>query len=242
MYRQSKKKLVEQQYLLHMSPKYGELWPTSGWDWSGSLRYRCKFQLVSRIGSVTAWHLVVGVSQTAALNRGRHLRSAGWPSRWALAHILVTLSITVLHGRFSWLPVSLLEHRTQRSHVTSPLVRWCWRGRWDQEQTRCVEQTTSECYYWTRTPPAAYTTTSLISAVTEITRHTASTGMYSLTFRARTTTPPQYGRNGTAHAAGAPMLSPARGVFDGMRSVRVRRAVGLADYRWALPCISIVLP
>ena len=31
--------------------------------------------------------LVVGVSQTAALNRGRHLYSAGRPSRWAFAHI-----------------------------------------------------------------------------------------------------------------------------------------------------------
>jgi len=31
--------------------------------------------------------LVVSVSQTAALNRGRHLYSAGRPSRWALAHI-----------------------------------------------------------------------------------------------------------------------------------------------------------
>jgi len=31
--------------------------------------------------------LFVGVSQTAVLNRGRHLYSAGWPSRWALAHI-----------------------------------------------------------------------------------------------------------------------------------------------------------
>jgi len=31
--------------------------------------------------------LVVGVSQTAALNRGRHLHSAGRPLRWALAHI-----------------------------------------------------------------------------------------------------------------------------------------------------------
>ena len=31
--------------------------------------------------------LVVGVSQTAPLNRGRHLYSAGRPSRWALAHI-----------------------------------------------------------------------------------------------------------------------------------------------------------
>jgi len=33
--------------------------------------------------------LEVGVSQTAALNRGRHLNSAGRPSRWALAHTLV---------------------------------------------------------------------------------------------------------------------------------------------------------
>jgi len=31
--------------------------------------------------------LVVGVSQTAALNRGRYLYSAGRPSRWAFAHI-----------------------------------------------------------------------------------------------------------------------------------------------------------
>ena len=31
--------------------------------------------------------LVVGISQTAAFNRGRHLYSAGQPSRWALAHI-----------------------------------------------------------------------------------------------------------------------------------------------------------
>jgi len=33
--------------------------------------------------------LVVGVSQTAALNKDRHLYSAGRPSHWALAHILV---------------------------------------------------------------------------------------------------------------------------------------------------------
>ena len=31
--------------------------------------------------------LVMGVSQTAALNRGRHLYSAGRPSHWALARI-----------------------------------------------------------------------------------------------------------------------------------------------------------
>jgi len=83
------KKLVKQRYVLHMFPQYGELRPTNSWDPSGSLRHPCKFQWASRLGSVTAWHLVAGVSQTAALNRGRHLCSAGWPSRWALAHILV---------------------------------------------------------------------------------------------------------------------------------------------------------
>jgi len=31
--------------------------------------------------------LIVGVSQTAAFNRGRHLYSAGRPSHWAFAHI-----------------------------------------------------------------------------------------------------------------------------------------------------------
>jgi len=33
----NRKKLIKQQYLLHMSPQYGELRPTSGWDRSGSL-------------------------------------------------------------------------------------------------------------------------------------------------------------------------------------------------------------
>jgi len=37
--------------------------------------------------------LVVGVSQTAALNRRRHLYSAGRPSRWTLAHILVFIRL-----------------------------------------------------------------------------------------------------------------------------------------------------
>jgi len=58
------------------------------------------------------------------------------------------------------------------------------------------------------------------------TRDRASTSMYSLIFRVRVTTPLQYGRNGMAHAAGASILSLARGVFAGMRSVRVRHACG----------------
>jgi len=43
---------------------------------------------VSRLGSVTARHSSSGRQPNfAALNRGRHLYSAGRPSRWALAHI-----------------------------------------------------------------------------------------------------------------------------------------------------------
>jgi len=45
---------------------------------------------LSYIGSVTARHSSSGRQPNfAALNRGRHLYSAGRPSRWALARILV---------------------------------------------------------------------------------------------------------------------------------------------------------
>jgi len=37
----------------------------------------------------------VGISQFVALNRGRHLYSAGWPSRWVLAHILVSIGLSL---------------------------------------------------------------------------------------------------------------------------------------------------
>jgi len=47
-----------------MSWQYGELRPTNGWDRLTSLGHPCKFQVVLRLGSVTARHLVVGVSQT----------------------------------------------------------------------------------------------------------------------------------------------------------------------------------
>jgi len=56
----------------------------------------CVLQVLhSPIGSITARHLSTEHEQNfAALSRGRHLYSAGRPSRWALAHILV-MSITV---------------------------------------------------------------------------------------------------------------------------------------------------
>jgi len=81
------KKLIKQQYLL-MSSQYGELRPTDGWDRLTSLGHSCKFQ-----HGFASWQRYCTASSSgrqpnfAALNRGRHLYSAGRPSRWALAHI-----------------------------------------------------------------------------------------------------------------------------------------------------------
>jgi len=71
---------------------------------------------------------------------------------------------------------------------------------------------------------------------TEEQRHTASTSMYSLTFRVRVATSAQYGRNGTASLQITSHTQQARRFY---RSC-VRRALGLADYRWALTRISIM--
>jgi len=82
------KKLVKQQYLLHMYLQYGELRLTSGWDCFVSLGHPCKFQRVSRLGSVTARHFSIGRQPNFAEGaKGRHLYLAGRPSRWTLAHI-----------------------------------------------------------------------------------------------------------------------------------------------------------
>jgi len=86
MYRQSWKNLLNSN--LPTSLQYGELRPTSGWDLLAGLGHPNKFQRLSHLGSVTARHSSRGRQPNfAALNRGRHLYSAGWSSRWALAHI-----------------------------------------------------------------------------------------------------------------------------------------------------------
>jgi len=91
------KKLVKQQYLLHMPSQHGELRPSNGWDRFGSLGHTSKFQRVSVLGSVTARHFSTGRQRSfAALNRGRHLYSAGRSSRLALTHIVVLFSFADL--------------------------------------------------------------------------------------------------------------------------------------------------
>ena len=97
------KKLVKQQYVLYMSPQYGELRPTSGWDLLTSLGHPCKFQRVSRLGSVTAWHLVVGVSQT--LRRWTEAATYIWQGDHHVGHCPTFLVVILCcQCQYNWLP------------------------------------------------------------------------------------------------------------------------------------------
>ena len=72
--------------------------------------YPCKFQRLSRLGSITARQSSSECQPNfAALNRGRHLCSAGRPSRWALGHI---------SSSFFSLP-NLSRHRLDVCHTST---------------------------------------------------------------------------------------------------------------------------
>ena len=88
----NRKKFVKQQYLPHMSLQYGELRPTSGSDDFVSLEDPSNFNGFRVLAALLHSTPAVGVSQTLQCwTRGRHLYSAGRPSRWASAHILVII-------------------------------------------------------------------------------------------------------------------------------------------------------
>ena len=65
-----------------------------------------------------------------------------------------------------------------------------------------------------------------------------------ITFRVRLATPAQYGRNGTASLQITSHTPNLHVDFIAGACVRACdvRALGLADYRWTLPRISIMLP
>ena len=91
-----------------MSSEYGKLRPTNGWDLLASLGHPSKFKQVSCLGSVTARHSSSGCQPNfAVFNRGRHVSSAGRPSRWALAHILVSVCGLLTEGRINRMTKSL---------------------------------------------------------------------------------------------------------------------------------------
>ena len=102
-YRESEKTLNS-----NVSPtfsQYGKLRPTGGWDLLASLGHPSKFQRVSHLGSFTAQgSSSLHQPNFAALNRDRHLYSAGQPSRWALTHILV---IWLVFGGFELFDIYL---------------------------------------------------------------------------------------------------------------------------------------
>jgi len=81
------KKLIKQQYLLHMPSQYDGLRLSNGWDRFINLGHPCKFQRVSHLGNVTARYSSSGRQPNfAALNTGRHLYLVWRPSRWACPH------------------------------------------------------------------------------------------------------------------------------------------------------------
>ena len=81
-----------------------DVWPSPGlvhYTFSGALTplrnfARCKIHFASKSCALLYWQRTARDSSSgrqpnfAAFSRGRHLYSAGRPSRWALAHILVS--------------------------------------------------------------------------------------------------------------------------------------------------------
>ena len=64
MYRQSEENLINSNTSSTCPDNMGELRPINGWDLLASLGHPCKFQRVSRLGSVSARHFSMGVSHT----------------------------------------------------------------------------------------------------------------------------------------------------------------------------------
>ena len=113
---------------LHMSPQYGELRPTSGWDRFGCLGDTSKFQRVSRLRSVTARHCSSGRQPNfAALNRGCHLYSA-----WAA----ITLGIGPHSNSLFFSSLNVSRRRLDVYHTSThdvALVRF-----WMQTCLKCA--------------------------------------------------------------------------------------------------------
>ena len=158
------KKLVKQRYVLHMSPQYGELRPTSGWNRFTSLGYPYKFPLVLRLGSVNAWHLVVGVSQTLRrwtedatyIRQGDH-HVGHWPTLlvvlvWAII-MSPTWPFTYWRCRCAMASPTRVSRPRRSARRRSMTSRVTWRWRHAGWATSLIELTA--CRHWHNSSSAA---------------------------------------------------------------------------------------
>jgi len=77
-------------------------------------------------------------SHSAALNRRRHLYSAGRPSRWALAHIssaIILLSFEVWPSTRHW---NLTSHQRVQFHVNVTLIHDIFNYLWHHISIHCI--------------------------------------------------------------------------------------------------------
>jgi len=106
-----------------MSSQYGELRPTSRWDRFVSLGHSSKCQRVSRLGSVTARHLVVDVSQTLRrwTDGATYIRQSGhhvghWPTFLVVSVNNTTQSTELCTQHIQFIHV---HWRSKHGHLTS---------------------------------------------------------------------------------------------------------------------------
>jgi len=83
----NRKKLVKQQYVLHISSSYGELWPPAAEIGSVVWGTPANFNRFCILAALLRGTLAVGISQILRNEQRAPLCSAGRPSRWAMAHI-----------------------------------------------------------------------------------------------------------------------------------------------------------
>jgi len=122
------KKLVKQQYLLHMSPQHGKLWPTNSWDRFGSLGHPSKFQRVSRLAFDTAATSLTGGQPNFARSLAISWAGTLYIHFWAtcpltqFCHVQNSLCVQVLRSPI----LAALLHGTPLLQRAQPnFVAWC---------------------------------------------------------------------------------------------------------------------
>ena len=97
------RKTVKQQYLLHVSSWYRELWPTNDWDMLASLGYPANFNGFGVLPALLHGTVVVGVSQT--LRRWTEGATYIWQGGHHVGHSPTFLVIYVLFMPCFWLSI-----------------------------------------------------------------------------------------------------------------------------------------